>query len=243
MLFKRYLPGLFAILALMLITPLKLDVFAFQPTAAQAGLVSQVAWPAISTISVIPQIMADDLNGDGQPESLRLEGGEAQIVQDGQVAWHSPAEWQVVQAMIGDLDRDGQPEVDLLVWRPFHPWPVDSFFPYGGRIDAFHDSQGRSCHVILIAWRDSAYRERWAGSALAEPLRSFAAVDLDRDGRQELAALETAYDDPPSSPARALSLWAWNGFGFSLLARQEGPFRQMAVYASPGLEPFLLLQR
>ncbi|MEJ2600537.1 MAG: VCBS repeat-containing protein [Anaerolineales bacterium] len=243
MLLKRYLPVLIAILALLLLTPLKLEFFTFRPTGAQAGLVSQPAWPAISTARVIPQIVSADLNADGQPENLRLEDGRVQIMQDSQAAWRSPADWQVTQALIGDLDGDGRPEVDLLVWRPFRPWPVDRFLPYGGRIDVFQDSQGRSCHLILIAWRDGAFRERWAGSALAEPLRSFAAVDLDGDGRQELVALETAYDDPPSSPARALSVWSWNGFGFSLLARQNGPFRQLAVYASPVLEPFLLLQR
>jgi hypothetical protein len=244
---RLYLPGLIAILSLLLLTPLHLDVFTFHPGGVTAGepasLLTLPSWPALSAVPAASGVLAADLNRDGRLESLRLEGGELQIVRNGQVAWRSPAGWQVTQALIGDLDRDGQPEVDLLVWRPFRPWPVDRFLPYGGRIDAFQDSQGRSCHVVLIAWRDGAYRERWAGSALAEPLRSFAAVDLDRDGRQELVALETAYDDPPSSPARALSVWGWNGFGFSLLARQAGPSRQMAVYDSPGLEPFLLLQR
>lgn len=201
------------------------------------------SWPAIKEAMALSPVLAADLNGDGQVENLTLEGGEARIEQHGQVTWHSPADWQVTQALIGDLDRDGRPEVDLLVWRPFRPWPIDRFLPYGGRIDSFQDSQGRSCQVILIAWRGNAYQERWAGSALAEPLQAFVAADLDGDGRQELVGLETSYDALANSPAQAVSLWAWNGFGFSLLARQSGAFQQMAAYAPQGSEPFLVLQR
>jgi hypothetical protein len=239
----RYLTGLIALLALTLTTPLQLEALHFQRFGQQAEIVSRSVWPSIAAARPISQVTEADLNGDGRAESLRQEGGQAQIEQGGQVAWRSPAEWQVMQALIGDLDRDRLPEVDLLVWRPFRPWPVDRFLPYGGHIDSFQDSQGRSCQIILIGWRNGAYQERWAGSALAEPLLSFAAADLDGDGRQELVGLETAYNAPLSSPANAVSVWVWNGFGFSLLARQSGVFRQMAVYDSLGLEPFLLLQR
>jgi hypothetical protein len=239
----RYLPGLIALMALVLTTPVQLSALRFQRLGQQAEMFYQVVWPSITTGSPVPQVMAADLNGDGQMESLRLEDGQAQIEQGGQVAWRSPEDWQVSQALIGDLDGDSQPEVVLLVWRPFRPWPVDRFLPYGGRIESFQDSQGRSCQIILIAWRGGAFQERWAGSALAEPLRAFAAADLDGDGRQELIGLETRYDDPLVSPARAVSVWEWNGFGFSLLSRRTGAFRQMILYDPPGLEPFLVIQR
>jgi hypothetical protein len=240
---RRYLPGLIAMLAVLLATPLPLQGLGIHRDGRQVELYSLPAWPAVRTARPVSPLMAADLNGDGGMESLRLEDGQAQIEQGGQVAWRSPAEWQVAQAAIGDLDRDGEAEVDLLVWRPFRAWPVDRFLPYGGRIDAFQDRQGRSCQIILIAWRGGAYQERWAGSALAEPLRSFAAADLDGDGRQELIGVETAYNAPLSSPAQAVSVWAWNGFGFSLLWRQRGAFQEMALYASEGLEPFLVFQR
>ena len=98
-----------------------------------------------------------------------------------------------LQAQISDLNRDGGPEATLLVWRPFQPWPVDQWLPHGGRIESFHDDQGNSCHIILIGWRGSAYGELWAGSALAGPVRSFAAADLNGDGSQELLTLEGSY--------------------------------------------------
>jgi hypothetical protein len=240
---KRLFPGLIAILALALLTPLQLEILTLQRSGQQAELSALPAWPAIKEAMALSPVLAADLNGDGQVENLILEDGEVQIEQHGQVAWRSPADWQVTQALIGDLDRDGRPEIDLLVWRPFRPWPVDRFLPYGGRIDSFQDSQGRSCQIILIAWRGNAYQERWAGSALAEPLQAFVAADLDGDGRQELVGLETSYNATANSPAEAVSVWAWNGFGFSLLARQSGAFRQMATYAPQGSEPFLVLQR
>ena len=58
-----------------------------------------------------------------------------------------------------------------------------------------------------------------------------ASADLNGDGFQELVVLETAYDDPSAAAARALSAWEWNGFGFTLLARQPGPFKQMHIAA------------
>jgi hypothetical protein len=240
---KRFFPGLIAILTLALLTPLQVEILMFRGSGQPAELSTSAAWPAIKEAMVLSPVLAADLNGDGQVEDLILEGGEARIEQHGQAVWRSPSDWQVTQALIGDLDRDGRPEVDLLVWRPYRPWPVDRFQPYGGRIDSFQDSQGRSCQVILIAWRANAYQERWAGSALAEPLQAFVAADLDGDGRQELVGLETSYDAPANAPSAAVSVWAWNGFGFSLLARQSGAFRHIAAYAPPGSEPFLVLQR
>jgi hypothetical protein len=239
----RYLLGLIAILAIVQLTPLQMKAFTIQRAGQQAQLSALPAWPGITAALALTPVMRADLNGDGRLENLILDSKAARIEQGGQAVWSSPVDWQVVQALIGDLDRDGQPEVDLLVWRPFRPWPVDRFLPYGGRIDSFQDSQGRSCQVVLIAWRGAAYQERWAGSALAEPLQAFAAVDLNGDGMQELVGLETSYAAPPGAPADAISAWSWNGFGFSLLARRYGAFRQMAFYAPQSSEPFILLQR
>ena len=176
-----------------------------------------------------------DFDSDGKAETLTLADGRAAIEGDSQILWQSPQAWQVRQALIADLNQDGRPEAVLLVWRPFRPWPVDAWLPHGGRINSFHDSGGRSCHIILIGWNKDSFRERWAGSALAEPVESLATADLTGNGEQFLVTLEAQYDDPPSSPARYLKIWEWNGFGFSLVSTLEGPFSQMAmVQASDG---------
>jgi hypothetical protein len=163
-----------------------------------------------------------DLNGDGVAEALLLTAGSVEIRSRGELVWRNPLSWQVIQAQLTDLNHDGQREVTLLVWRPFQPWPVDRYLPHGGRIKEFHDANGRSCYLILIGWQRGKYRELWAGSAMSSPLRSFSAIDVDGDGRQELVGFESDYTDPRDVPARAITYWEWNGFGFTLLIRLKG---------------------
>lgn len=182
-----------------------------------------------------------DFNGDGKAETLVLADGRAVIQSGNQVLWQSSQAWQVQQALISDLNQDEHPEAVLLVWRPFQPWPVDAWLPHGGRIDSFHDSSGRSCHIILIGWYKDSFRERWAGSALAEPVKSFAAADLTGSGEQFLVTLEAQYNDPPSTPARYLKVWEWNGFGFSLVSTVEGPFSQMAIVQAQNGQMLILV--
>jgi hypothetical protein len=100
-----------------------------------------------------------------------------------------------------------------------------------------------SCHLILIGWQRGTYRELWAGSALADPLQSFLASDLDGDGRQELLALESRYTDPSAASARALTTWEWNGFGFTLLARQPGRYRDFFVVSQGTGSRLIILRR
>ena len=158
----------------------------------------------------------------------------AMISSNGQAIWQSPESWQVIQAGITDLNHDDVPEVALLVWRPFRPWPVDKWLPYGGRIASFQDERGNSCHIILIGWIDGLFREIWAGSALAEPVKSFSAADLNGDGLQELITLEGKYSDPESESAHDMKVWEWNGFGFSVVSKIDGIFSKMAVVQADG---------
>lgn len=207
---------------LLQISPASLRAFNLDP----AGLS-----PAVLSAGNLPESPPTqaDLNRDGLPERLALARGRLAILSNGSSAWQSPAGWMVQQAQITDLNRDGRPEVTLLVWRPFRPWPVDQWLPFGGRISNFQDEDGDSCHIILIGWRGKAYGELWAGSALAEPVRSFAAADLNGDAAQELLTLEGSYAEPRSAPARALKVWEWNGFGFSVVSGMEGTFTALAL--------------
>ena len=178
----------------------------------------------------LPSPPGADLKGNGSLATLAVVRGRAAILESGRAVWQSPADWQVVQAAFTDLDRDGRPEATLLVWRAFQPWPVDRWLPSGGRIRDFHDAAGRSCHLILIGWqREGRYGELWAGSALADPLRAFAAADLNGDGAQELLTLDGRYADPETAPARDLKVWEWNGFGFTVVSSLTGQFDRMAL--------------
>jgi hypothetical protein len=191
-----------------------------------AGL-APMALPA-GNIAIQPVVRAD-FNRDGSPESLLLTGGHLSILSRGRSVWQSPAAWTVIQAAITDLNHDGAPEATLLVWRLFRPWPVDQWLPYGGRIADFHDPAGYSCQIILIGWRGSEYGELWAGSPMAEPVRSFAVVGLSAGRHQELVTLEGRYSDARSAPGRAIKVWDWNGFGFTVVSTSQGTFDKMAL--------------
>jgi hypothetical protein len=194
-----------------------------------------------SGIHLIAPTMSADFDGDGQLETLTLTDGHATIHSADKTHWQSPPAWQVRQAIIADLNHDGLAEVVLLVWRPFKPWPVDTWLPNGGRISSFHDSSGMSCHIILIGWYQNSFRERWAGSALAQPIKNFAAADLTENGKQFLVTLESEYDAPPSAPARRLKVWEWNGFGFTIVSQMQGSFSQLAIAGAENGQMLILV--
>jgi hypothetical protein len=170
-----------------------------------------------------------DFKGDGQLETLNLTNGRARLLIGLAVVWQSPPDWQVSQALISDVIHSGLPQAALLVWRPVRPWPVDKWLPHGGRIQSFHNSRGQSCQLILIGWRRDAFTEIWAGSALADPVLSFAVADLDGSGQEKLVTLEGAYADPRYAPAHDLKVWEWNGFGFSVVDSIQRSFTKMAL--------------
>ena len=174
-----------------------------------------------------------DFDGDGVAESMDIIDGRVWIKSGDTVRWQGSPEWIVRQAALSDLNQDGTVEAVLLVWRPFKSWPVDRWLPNGGRIDEFMNAQGNSCHIILIGWHREKFSERWAGSALAQPIKSFKLVDTNGDGFDELITLESTYETPADFPANALKVWEWNGFGFSLVSKLEGKFEALTVAQAP----------
>ena len=172
--------------------------------------------------------LAGDLDSDGDMECLVSSGENLQITDcNAAILWQIPSEWRVTEAQVGDLNHDGVDEAILLVWRPFKPWPVDQFLPFGGRIKDFHDSHGESCQIILVGWEKDDWRELWAGSALARPVEQLGVADLDGDGWQELAALENDYD--ATRIGGQLTVWRWLGFGFTLLDRTESRWERLVI--------------
>lgn len=172
--------------------------------------------------------LAGDLDSDGDMECLVISGESLQITNCvSKILWETPADWRVTEAQMGDMNHDGVDEAVLLVWRPFRPWPADRFMPYGGRIENHQNLEGQSCQVILIGWQKGAYKEIWAGSALANPISNVQIADLDGDGLLELAALENDYDS--KQKGGRLTVWRWIGFGFSLLDRSESRWERLTI--------------
>jgi hypothetical protein len=211
-----------AMAALALVSPASLQAWQLEASVLKRVPMSSVWRPLTAKTSA-------DLDNDGTVENLILAKGRATILTGNQTRWQSPETWQVHQALIADLNHDEFPEAALLVWRSFKPWPVDQWLPNGGRISSFQNSQGMSCHIIFIGWKQGAFREIWAGSALADPVNRFAALDLRGNGQQYLVTLEGRYDDPPSALSRRLKVWEWNGFGFTFVNELEDAFSVMGI--------------
>jgi hypothetical protein len=186
------------------------------------------------------QLEQTDFDNDSLDETIEIFDGQARIVTGDILRWQSPSEWNVKQVGLSDLNQDGSIEAVLLVWRPFKSWPVDRWLSSGGRIDGFKNALGESCQIILIGWHRGEFTERWAGSALAQPVTKFALADMNTDGFDELISLDSSYKAAASSPAHALKIWEWNGFGFSLVSEQTGVFNDLIVVLVPDLTPILL---
>lgn len=176
---------------------------------------------------------ANPLSSSLQPPEVQMKLANGSVtLQSPLGSWESPDTWQVQQAVWTDLNHDGNPEMTLLVRRPFEPWPVDRLLPHAGRIQAHQDVDGMSSHIIMIGWKKDHWGEIWAGSALARPVQQFQAADMDADGKQELVVLEGSYTDKNSPPARSLAVWQWDGFSFELISRLDQTFSQIAILKS-----------
>lgn len=65
---------------------------------------------------------------------------------------------------------------------------------------------------------------------MIDPISNIRAVDLDKDGNQELVALEGKYDK--NKGAGNLTVWDWSGFGFRLRTRQSGHFSDYGIVST-----------
>lgn len=148
-----------------------------------------------------------DLTGDGVSEQVRRLGERAVIYRDGVEVWRSPPEWQVVDLALGDPNDDGRGELLLAFWKP--------------------DAAGvpRS-HPFIIGYREGLVRTLWGGSAVSDPIHEVELGDVDGDNVQELVVLEEQGADWD----RAVTVWRWHGWGFSLMWRSPlGRYRDLAL--------------
>ena len=230
-----------SILGLLLVAPADLQVWGWREGRF---------YRHVSFQSTYRKVIQGDLNDDGVPEHIQWDEKHSQLriisseltSSDGElVDWQSPDTWEVKQAAFTDLNRDGKPEVTLLVWRDFAPWFIDRYIPSGGRINGFHNAQGKSCHIILIGWENGRIREVWAGSAMVDPVLSFIPADIDADGFQELITLEGRY--AYANNGWALSAWKWEGFGFIIINRLAAPFQYLELIEDKEGTAFLLAQK
>lgn len=162
-----------------------------------------------------------DLTGDGVPEGVGRDGTQVRIEQDGVEVWRTPPDWAVVDVALGDPNDDGRGELLLAFWR--------------------EDNEGipRS-HPFIIGYREGTYRTLWGGSAVRDPIHEVELGDLDGDDVQELVVLESYGED-----SRAVTVWRWHGWGFSLQWRSEpGAYSDLVLaYGGDGLPASIRVTR
>lgn len=149
-----------------------------------------------------------DLDGDGDLEQIAIDPQDDSLtITDGSVFYRSRDKWRVVQALLGDTDRDGLTEVVAL---------LDS-------------EKGR--HLGLFAYFGGAYRERFVTQAIdpaptaievvkgeatdqaaGDSAGGGSASDVGEAGG-DLVALVQLPADGGSEPQK--TLLRWNGFGYT----------------------------
>lgn len=148
-----------------------------------------------------------DLTGDGAPEFVRRQGGQVEIYQDGEAAWRSPADWGVLDLALGDPNDDGRYELLLVLEKPGPDGTLTS-------------------HPFIVGYRGGSYRLLWGGSPVSDPILEVELADLDGDGVEELAVVESSGE----GASRSLTVWRWHGWGFSQLWRSPpGPYHDLVV--------------
>jgi len=221
------------LLAMLCIQPAAIRVYEL----TESGLNRlQPGWDVLSQ-GHSPEI---DMNKDGIPEQIVTGETCASIEQNNAVLWQSPAEWMIVQAVASDLNRDGNPEVAMLVHRPYQPLPIDGYLPYPAPPESFRNQTGLTGHIVLIGYERGRMREVWAGSALARFPIGMHISDLNGDGFQELITIEV---DPFSQNwhRQTVSIWTWQGFNFTLLDRlMFHGMQQSAMLETAGSDLLLL---
>jgi hypothetical protein len=152
------------------------------------------------------------MTGDGRPEQVRREGEQIVIYSEGVEAWRGLPEWRVVDIALGDATDDGRLEAILALWK--------------------EDEAGvpRS-HPFIIAHRGGRYTLLWGGSAVAFPIHELELGDVTGDGVNNLVVIEETAD----GQRRAISVWRWHGWGYTLLWRSP-PGRYRDLVLLPGVD-------
>ena len=128
----------------------------------------------------------------GRPCTLTLENG-AFDVQDGKTElWRSEAALRVQDFLTLDIDRDGETELVLLVWRRGNYGPSKPFW-------VRRNDTNWSQHLFIYNWQNDAPAPQWMSSALRPQVKAWAAQP---DGQLQI-----------TTPQDEQTLWRWGQWG------------------------------
>jgi hypothetical protein len=166
-----------------------------------------------------PRGRPEETTIDDEDRTIVLEGGSLTVLRQGEEVWSSDPAWDVRQLLLADVNNDGKREVAFVLWKPFRLEPAIIYDTFGFP-SLWKDGSLRN-HLFIYGWRDAAWRHLWCSSPVADPIVELAAADVDGDGANELVVLEESYE-APDDPIHHVSVWRWNGWGFTLQWRGAG---------------------
>jgi hypothetical protein len=148
-----------------------------------------------------------DLDGDGVVETVSITaktwknghpmGGAILVFQPGengqQEVWRQENlnPWKLC---IADVDGDGKREIVAGVWKKSPKDPVMAKRPF------------------VYSWNGERMMPKWLGSRLSRRFDDFTLADINRDGWDEIVALEAA-----SKGSHRVAVYRWRSFGFDWL--------------------------
>jgi poly-gamma-glutamate synthesis protein (capsule biosynthesis protein) len=181
-----------------------------------------------------PAALGADLDGDSAAERVILAGGQISVRRatvppphlgipvGATLLWQTPADWRVDGLALGTADTRAGPEIAFTVWKPTARTEIHAAELRG---------QVRQ-HFFLFGWRRGAINPVWNSSALPDPFRAFTFGPPAANGTARVIGLEsryTALDGPV-----AVTVWVWNGFGYTLDWRSPTRFAAQQVWTVDG---------
>lgn len=153
----------------------------------------------------LEKVRSFDIDKNGLHESYSLQDGVLKVNFDTKTIWQSPESWWVDDFFLGDADNDGIYNLNLLVWK------AGSF---GSRRPFWITGEDKSIknHLFIYIPAEGSFKPIWQSSNLDCPNYGSVLEDIDDDGKNELIVSEGDYSIPGE---RRVSVWRWNGWGFS----------------------------
>lgn len=172
-------------------------------------------WSKCETLKIV-----DDLDDNGNSDTLVLENGRIAVFDSKGLRWESPSQWIVANVHIGDVTKDGSTEIVVLVWKhgsfgQAKPFWVES------------DSINLSQHVFIFNYHNGQMIPLWMSSALGFDVAN---SRLDASNKLHL-----------ESPDSTETIWEWQSWGLVLVDQLVGfssPRAETAqVEAAAGNQP------
>ncbi len=145
-----------------------------------------------------------DLNGDGVFERYTLQKGCLTVKSGSHILWQTPEDWWVDLFFIGDITNDGNPKLNLSVWKE------GSFGPYKPFWIEKEDTSVKN-HLFIFKLEGDKFKPIWQSSNLDYPMDYATLVHPGNDGKVKLMVREGSYTDPERNE---ITLWEWREWGF-----------------------------